>query len=192
MVVGSVTNVGEQKDRMLRGEWYRDVPELAEERRRCWRMLERFNRTGADDGVERRRILDQLFAKVGPGTSVLPPFQCSYGARINIGSHSFVNKDALFLDDGGITIGDDVRIGPRAQLLTALHPMEDHEQRRAGWERTAPITIGDNVWLGGGVIVCPGVTIGENTVIGAGTVVLRDIPDHVFAAGNPARIIRRL
>lgn len=96
------------------------------------------------------------------------------------------------MDDAAITIGDDVRIGPRAQLLTALHPMEDHERRRAGWERPAPITIGHNAWLGGGVIVCPDVTIGENTVIGAGSVVVRDIPDQVFAAGNPARIIRRL
>lgn len=184
--------MGEQKDRMLRGDWYRDEPALTEERRHCWRMLDRFNATGADDAVERRRILEELLAKFGPGASVLPRFQCSYGAQINIGANSFVNNDALFMDDAMIMIGDDVRIGPRAQLLTALHPMEDHEQRRAGWERTAPITIGDNAWLGGGVIVCPGVTIGENTVIGAGSVVIRDIPDRMFAAGNPARIIRRL
>ncbi|GLY66477.1 sugar O-acetyltransferase [Amycolatopsis taiwanensis] len=184
--------MGEQKDRMLRGDWYQDEPELTEERRRCWRMLDRFNATGADDAGERRRILEGLLAKVGPGAAVLPRFQCSYGAQISIGTNSFVNNDALFMDDATITIGNDVRIGPRAQLVTALHPMEDHERRRAGWERTAPITIGDNAWLGAGVIVCPGVTIGENTVIGAGSVVIRDIPDHTFAAGNPARIIRRL
>jgi maltose O-acetyltransferase len=184
--------VAEQKDRMLRGDWYLDEPDLAEERRRCWRLLDRFNATGADDDTERRRILEELLAKFGPGACLLPRFQCSYGAQISIGANSFINNDALFMDDALITISDNVRIGPRAQLLTALHPMEDHERRRAGWERPAPITIGDNAWLGGGVIVCPGVTIGENTVIGAGSVVVRDIPDHVFAAGNPARIIRRL
>ncbi len=90
---------------------------------------------------------------------------------------------AKFGPGAAITIGDDVRIGPRAQLLTALHPMEDHERRRAGWERPAPITIDENAWLGGGVIVCPGVTIGESAVIGAGSVVVRDIPDHVTRRG---------
>jgi maltose O-acetyltransferase len=184
--------MGEQKDRMLRGEWYLDEPDLAEERRRCWRMLDSFNVTGADDAAERHRILSALLGKIGTGASVLPRFQCSYGFLISLGANSFVNNDAIFMDDAAITIGDDVRIGPRVQLLTALHPMEDHERRRAGWERPAPITIGDNAWLGGGVIVSPGVTIGENTVIGAGSVVVRDVPDHVFAAGNPARVIRRL
>ena len=91
-----------------------------------------------------------------------------------------------------ITIGDDVSIGPRAQLLTALHPIDDHEQRRQRWETAAPITIGDNAWLGGGVIVCPGVGIGHDTVVGAGSVVTRDLPARVLAAGNPCRVIRTL
>lgn len=177
---------------MLRGEWYLDEPDLAEERRRCGRMLDRFNATGPDDDTERHRILSQLLGHLGPGACVLPRFQCSYGSLISLGANSFVNHDALFMDDGTITLGDDVRIGPRTQLLTALHPMHEHEQRRAGWERPAPITIGDNTWFGGGVIVCPGVSIGANTVIGAGSVVIRDIPDHVFAAGNPAQPIRQL
>ncbi|MEO6082058.1 MAG: sugar O-acetyltransferase [Umezawaea sp.] len=184
--------MGEQKERMLRGEWYLDESDLAEERRRCWRVLDGFNATGADDDDERRRILGGLLAQFGPGARVLPRFQCSYGSLISIGANSFVNNDALFMDDAPITIGADVRIGPRVQLLTALHPVEDHERRRAGWERPAPIAIGDNAWLGGGVIVCPGVTIGGNAVIGAGSVVVRDVPDHVFAAGYPARVIRRL
>ncbi|WP_449224303.1 maltose acetyltransferase domain-containing protein [Amycolatopsis pigmentata] len=140
---------------MLRGDWYLDEPGLAAERRRCWRMLDRFNATGAVDDAERRRILEELLAKFSPGASVLPRFHCSYGTLISIGANSFVNNDALFMDD-------------------------------------ALITIGDNAWLGAGVIVCPGVTIEENAVIGAGSVVVRDIPDQVIAAGNPARTIRRL
>lgn len=184
--------MGEQKDRMLRGEWYLDEPDLVADRKRCWRVLDRFNATGADDDAERRRLLEALFADFGPGACVLPRFQCSYGAQISIGANSFVNNDALFMDDAAITIGEDVRIGPRAQLLTALHPLEDHERRRAGWERPAPITIGDNAWLGGGVIVCPGVSIGADAVVGAGSVVVRDVPGRVFAAGNPARVIRQL
>lgn len=177
---------------MLRGEWYLDEPELAEDRRRCRRLVDRFNATGADDDALRRRILVDLVASLGDGAAVEQPFRCSYGTQIRLGANAFVNSDAILMDDAAITIGGDVRIGPRAQLLTALHPMDDHELRRGGWERPVPITIGENTWLGGGVIVCPGVTIGENSVIGAGSVVVRDVPDHVFAAGNPARVIRRL
>jgi maltose O-acetyltransferase len=177
---------------MLRGEWYLDEPDLREDRRRCGKLLDSFNATTSDDADGRSRLLGELVGTCGPGAVVLPRFECTYGSLISLGVNSFVNYDAIFMDDAQITIGDDVRIGPRAQLLTALHPMEDHERRREGWERPAPITIGANAWLGGGVIVCPGVTIGENAVIGAGSVVLRDIPDRVFAAGNPARVIRRL
>lgn len=184
--------MGEHKDRMLRGEWYLDEPDLVEDRRRCWRLLDRFNATGADDDAVRQEILTELLAKLGEGAVLMPRFQCSYGSGISLGANAFVNTDALFMDDAPITIGDDARIGPRTQLLTALHPMTDHERRRAGWERPAPITIGENAWLGGGVIVCPGVTIGANAVIGAGSVVTRDVPDQVFAAGNPARVIRTL
>jgi maltose O-acetyltransferase len=177
---------------MARGEWYLDEPELARDRLRCDRLLDRFNATLADDADERRTILTELVAELGPGAVVLPRFVCSYGSRIRIGANGFVNWDAVFMDDAPITLGADVRLGPRVQLLTALHPMEDHDRRRDGWERPLPITIGDNAWLGGGVIVCPGVTIGANAVLGAGSVVIRDVPDRVFAAGNPARPIREL
>lgn len=104
----------------------------------------------------------------------------------------FINFDAVFLDPAPITLGNHVQIGPRCQLLTPLHPMEDHEARKAGVESAGPITIGNNVWLGGGVIVCPNVTIGDNVVIGAGSVVTRDIPSHTFAAGYPARVKREI
>lgn len=177
---------------MLRGEWYRDEPDLREDRLRCARLLDRFHATTADEDRERVRVLGRLLAEVGDGAVVVPSFRCSYGRRIRLGARSFVNHDALFMDDAAIDVGADVRIGPRAQLLTALHPVEDHDRRREGWERAAPIRIGANAWLGGGVIVCPGVTIGAEAVIGAGSVVTRDVPPRVLAAGNPARPIRAI
>lgn len=127
---------------------------------------------------------------VGEGAVVVPRFQCSYGSNVLLGHDAFVNANAFFMDDALITVGDHARIGPGVQLMTALHPVDDHRRRREGWERAAPITIGENVWLGVAVTVGPGVTIGTNSVIGAGSVVLTDIPDHVVAAGSPATVIR--
>ncbi|MEV0295395.1 sugar O-acetyltransferase [Nocardia sp. NPDC050710] len=185
--------MGEHKERMLRGELYRDSdPELVAQRRQAQTLCDEFNRTAPDETERRDTVLRQLLGKLGEGSWIMPRFQCDYGYLIEIGANSFLNYDAILLDCAPISIGDDVSIGPRCQLLTALHPMEDHEMRRRRWESAAPIRIGDNVWFGGGVIVCPGVTIGDNTVVGAGSVVTRDLPDRVFAAGNPARVIRQL
>lgn len=182
--------MGEHRDRMLRGELYLDqAPELLAERERCQQLTGFFNESAEP---ERFAILTKLLGAVGPGTRIMPRFQCDYGYLIRIGRDCFLNYDAILLDCAPITLGDNVFIGPRAQLLTALHPMQDHEARRQGWESAAPITLGDNVWMGGGVIVCPGVSIGENTVIGAGSVVTRDVPAGVFAAGNPCRVLREL
>jgi len=122
----------------------------------------------------------------------MPRFQCSYGTQIPLGARSFVNHDALFMDDAAIVVDDDVRIGPRTQLLTALHPVEDHTRRREGWERPLPIHISQNAWLRAGVIVCPGVSIGEDAVVGTGAVVTSDVNPRTFAAGNPAKAIRKL
>ncbi|MEV0343098.1 sugar O-acetyltransferase [Nocardia sp. NPDC050713] len=185
--------MGEHKQRMLRGELYKDSdPELVAERRRAQSLCDEFNRTAPDETARREQVLRELLGKLGEGSWIMPRFQCDYGYLIEIGANSFLNYDAILLDCAPITIGDDVSIGPRCQLLTALHPMTDHEARRQRWESAAPIAIGDNVWFGGGVIVCPGVTVGANTVVGAGSVVTRDLPDAVFAAGNPARVIRTL
>ena len=120
-----------------------------------------------------------------------PPFWVDYGTYISIGAGTFVNYDCVMLDVAPIRIGAACQLATRVQLLTATHPV-DPEPRRAGWESAAPITIGDNVWLGGGAIVCPGVTIGENTVVGAGAVVTRDLPAGVVAGGVPARVIREI
>ena len=181
-----------QRERMLSGEPYRaDDPELVADRQACQRLLEAFNLSPAGD-ERSQHVLHQLFGSLGQGTVIFPRLQCDYGAQIAVGAGCFINYDAILLDCASITIGDNVSIGPRAQLVTALHPVDDYEARRAGWESAAPIVLGDNVWLAAGVIVCPGVTIGANSVIGAGSVVIADIPAGVLAAGNPCRVIREL
>jgi maltose O-acetyltransferase len=114
-----------------------------------------------------------------------------YGYQTSIGPGTFINSGSVILDVGRVTIGADVQIGPNVQLLTPTHPL-DPEVRRSGAEAAEPIAIGDNAWLGGGVIVCPGVSIGRDTVVGAGAVVTRDLPSGVLAVGNPARVIRSL
>lgn len=178
---------------MLRGELYQDSdPELVAERRRCQSLLDRFNATGSGEDSQRRAVLTELLGSIGAGSWIMPRFQCDYGYLITIGDNSFLNYDAIVMDCAPVTIGNDVSIGPRAQLLTALHPVDDHELRRRRWETAAPITVGDNAWLGGGVIVCAGVRIGTNTVVGAGSVVTRDLPDGVLAVGNPCRVVRSL
>jgi maltose O-acetyltransferase len=181
-----------QRERMLAGDMYiADDPELAAEAQRARGLLDEFNRSAADAVDERHRILRQLLAGFGADSELRPPFYCDYGYQIRIGARTFVNFGLVALDVAAITIGDDVQIGPNVQLLTPLHPVEA-EPRRAKWEAAKPITIGSNVWLGGGVIVLPGVSIGENTVVGAGAVVTRDLPADVVAVGNPARVRRSL
>ena len=153
------------------------------------RLLRRFN--ASEDGDERMAILRELLGEVGDGVVIKPPLFMDYGYQTTIGAGTFINSGAVILDVGRVVIGADVQIGPNVQLLTPTHPLEP-ELRRSGAEAAEPITIGDNVWLGGGVIVCPGVTIGRDTVVGAGAVVTRDLPPGVLAVGNPARVIRQL
>jgi maltose O-acetyltransferase len=182
--------MSEQKDRMLAGELYHaDDPELRADAERCERLLRHFNAEA--DGDERSAILSQLLRSVGTGVVIKPPLFMDYGFQTSIGARTFINAGAVILDVGRVTIGTDVQIGPNVQLLTPTHPLEP-ELRRSGAEAAEPITIGDNVWLGGGVIVCPGVSIGRDTVVGAGAVVTRDLPAGVLAVGNPAREIRQL
>ena len=132
-----------------------------------------------------------LLGSLGEASVIRPPLYCDYGYQLHVGARTFVNFGLVALDVARITIGDDVQIGPRVQLLTATHPLEP-APRRDKWESAAPIAIGDNAWLGGGVIVCPGVTIGADTVVGAGAVVTRDLQAGVLAVGTPARIVRSL
>jgi maltose O-acetyltransferase len=184
--------MGEMKERMLRGELYRaDDPDLLEDFRRGRRLVERFNATSDDDEDERRRLLQRLLGRFGAGSQIRAPFQCDYGYLTEVGERTFINYGTAILDCAKVTIGDEVQIATHVQLLTATHPLEA-VPRRAAWESAEPIAIEDGVWLGGGVIVCPGVTIGENTVVGAGGVVIEDLPPGVLAVGNPARPIRDL
>lgn len=179
-----------QANRLARGDWYLDDDELRQRRLECRRKLDSFNAAAADDEKVRTQVLTELLGVVGEGALVVPRFRCSYCCNIRLGDDTFINADGFLMDDAPITIGAHVRIGPGVQLMTALHPVDDHRRRREGWERAAPIHIGENVWLGASVTVGAGVSIGRNTVIGAGSVVLHDIPDHVVAAGSPARVIR--
>ncbi|HEY5696814.1 MAG TPA: sugar O-acetyltransferase [Acidimicrobiales bacterium] len=177
------------RERMEAGDLYRVDDELATDGRRAMARCETYNTLGVDRADERRQLLEDLLGNIGPGTLIRPPFHCDYGRYLSIGARTFANFGLVALDCAPITIGDDVQIGPNVALLTPTHPI-DPDLRRAGWEAAQPITIGDNVWLGGGAIVLPGVTIGSDTVVGAGAVVSRDLPQGVVAVGNPARVIR--
>jgi maltose O-acetyltransferase len=187
-----VTAPGERTpyQKMLAGEPYiADDPQIVADHDRAMVLVDRYNRDLTASVSDRRAILVELLGTIGPDTEIRPPFFCDYGHRLHVGARTFVNFGLMALDVAPIVIGDDVQIGPYVQLLTPTHPI-DAQARRDKWESARPITIGDNVWLGGGVIVLPGVTIGRNTVIGAGSVVTRDIPAGVVALGNPARINR--
>ncbi|WP_240619667.1 sugar O-acetyltransferase [Blastococcus sp. TF02-8] len=180
------------RERMLAGDLYlADDPEIAEQSARALDLADAYNATSARQGPLRRRLLEELLGAIGEGTEIRPPLRVDYGSNIRIGARCFANFGLVALDVAAITIGDDVQIGPNVQLLTPTHPLEPGP-RRDKWEAAQPITIGDNVWLGGGAIVLPGVTIGENTVVGAGAVVTRDLPADVVAVGNPARVVRTL
>jgi len=177
---------------MIAGEWYlADDPVLVEERARCARLLQRFNAAPADDEAARAALLAELLGALGDEAVVRPPLLLDYGYQTTIGRRTFVNFGAVILDVGTVSIGDEVQIGPGVQLVTAVHPLEP-DRRRAGWEAQRPIVVGDGAWLGGGMVVCPGVSIGPDAVVGAGAVVTRDVPPGVVVAGNPARVIREL
>ena len=181
-----------QRERMLAGDLYiADDPELETAMQRAVELAAEYQRQSVAGDPAAAATLRELLGHVGDGVTVRPPLFVDYGENITIGPGTFVNFNLTALDVAEIRIGSDCQIGPNVQLLTPTHPVEPGP-RRDKLEAARPVTIGDNVWLGGGAIVCPGVRIGDNSVIGAGAVVTRDIPANVVAVGNPARVIREL
>ena len=180
------------KQRMLDGDLYHaDDPELEAAGSRGAALMEAYNAVPGPGPARRRELLEEHLAEVGEGVVVRPPLYVDYGEHLSIGAGTFVNFNLTALDVAPISIGRDCQIATDVQLLTAEHPL-DPDTRRRGWESARPIVLGDNVWLGGGVIVLPGVSIGENTVVGAGSVVTRDLPANTVAVGSPARVVRTL
>ncbi|MGE5294218.1 MAG: sugar O-acetyltransferase [Solirubrobacterales bacterium] len=180
-----------EKEKMLAGELYDPLdPQLVRERKRCRDLCRLLNDSREDQQEQRKRILAELFGHPTDAW-IEPPFFCDYGTNISLGSRVFFNFNCVVLDVTRVTIGDRVLFGPAVQIYAATHPL-DATERRMGLESGQPVTIGSDVWVGGGAILCPGVTIGERSVIGAGSVVTRPIPPDVLAAGNPCRVVRPL
>jgi maltose O-acetyltransferase len=180
-----------ERDKMLAGELYDPLdPELAAARVRARDLCQNLNATREADQDERRRILIELFGAGGGEVWMQPPFFCDYGSNIFLGKRVFFNFNCVVLDVCAVRIGDFTLFGLSVQIYTATHPIETELRRTR--EFAKPIEIGSDVWVGGAAVICPGVTIGSGSVIGAGSVVTRDIPDGVFAAGNPCRVIRKL
>ncbi|MBE0674793.1 MAG: sugar O-acetyltransferase [Bacteroidales bacterium] len=181
-----------EKQKMLSGELYSAVdPELAEERLRARLLLKELNDSPDDEDEKRKTLLRKLIPGAGAGLWLQPPFYCDYGYNIKTGEKVFFNFNCVVLDVMQITIGSRTLFGPNVQIYTATHPM-DHRERASGLEFARPVTIGEDVWIGGSAVICPGVTIGDRSVIGAGSVVTRDVPPDVFAAGNPCKVIKDL
>jgi len=164
---------------------------LVEERHRARILFQKINRLSDDKIKERRKLIYSLLTNANKGLWIEPPFYCDYGYNIKIGKNVFMNFNCCILDAAKVTIGNNVMFAPNVQIYTATHPI-DAKTRNSWLEYAKPISIGNDVWLGGGVIVCPGVTIGNGAVIGAGSVVTKDIPDDVVAVGNPARVIKKI
>lgn len=179
-------------DRMLSGELYvADNPKQKEMNTRKRRLVHAINTSDYDAFDERAKLFGELFGAFGEGGFVEPPFNCDYGCNTYIGKNFYANFDCIFLDVAPITIGDNVFFGPRIGLYTPYHPI-DADVRASQLEGAKPITIGSNVWFGGNVTVVGGVTIGDDVVIGAGSVVVKDIPSHSVAVGNPCRVVREI
>ncbi|WP_349899288.1 sugar O-acetyltransferase [Parafrigoribacterium soli] len=189
--VQKLAAMDEDLQRMLAGDWmrYRTSPALQELTREAHSVCAEINRIYYDSPAEAQRLFEELVLGAGVNIDFRPPITIDYGMRLSIGDRTFINADFLIIGGGFVTIGSDCLIGPRCSIYTPNHA-QDVTRRLEGWERPAPVTIGNNVWLGGSVTITPGVTIGDNSIIGAGSVVTRDIPANVIAVGNPCRPVK--
>lgn len=179
-----------EKEKMLAGETYNCLdPDLDAERQKVKGLLRLYN--SSEVVPERQTILQQLLGRIGQNSIIEPPFYCSYGQNIYIGDHVYLNVMCTILDCNEVHIGQHVMIGPAVQIYTAAHHLQA-ETRIQGWEVAKQIVIEDNVWIGGGAILLPGVSIGRNAVVGAGAVVSRSVPANMVVVGNPARVIREI
>jgi len=180
-----------ETEKMLAGELYDPLDSaLVQARDRARDLCQDLNATREREQERRRNLLIELFGQGGDSVWLQPPFFCDYGSNIRLGQRVFFNFNCIVLDVCEVTIGDFTLFGPAVQIYTATHPLNAELRRKQ--EFAKPISIGSDVWVGGGAIICPGVKIGSKSVIGAGSVVTRDIPDGVFAAGNPCRVIREI
>lgn len=176
-------------EKMIAGELYDPGDqELVRLRREAQRLCQRYNQTEPHERITRQKLLRELLGAGAKTAQIEAPFYCDYGANIRLGKNCFFNVNCVILDACPVTLGDHCLLGPGVQLYSATHPLEAELRRHQ--QLGKPITLGNDVWLGGGVIVCPGVTIGDRAVIGAGSVVTQDIPADVVAAGNPCRVLR--
>ncbi len=182
-----------EKEKAAAGMLYdaNNDPALCAERTKCKDICWEINALRASEETRRMRLLRRLLGYMGERVKICPPFWCDYGYHIQIGEDSFFNHNTVILDCADVTFGRHVFVAPNCAFYTAGHPL-DAARRNAGLEYAKPITVGDDVWIGGNVVVLPGVTIGAGAVIGAGSVVNRDIPAGVLAVGNPCRVIRNL
>ena len=179
-----------QRERMLAGLPYKAwMDGLAEERLKARKLVQEFNISEPEDFAKRTELIGRILGKVGKNAYIEPPFRCDYGSNIEIGDDFYANYNCIVLDVAKVTIGNNVMLAPNVAIYTAGHPIHP-DSRKSGYEYGIPITIGNNVWIGGNVVVNPGVKIGDNAVIGAGSVVTRDIPDNAIAVGNPCRVVR--
>ena len=179
-----------EKEHMLLGELFSPSDfQLQEERSHTQKLLKRFNRLIPTQSRQRQRLIRRLFMKTGMICSVYPPFYCDYGYNISVGEHFFANTNCFILDVTRVSIGNNVMLGPNVMILTATHPI-DYKKRNKGLGLGKPVFIDDNVWIGAGAIINPGVHIGKNSIIGSGSVVTHDIPSNVIAAGNPCKVIK--
>lgn len=180
-----------EKEKMLTGEVFKVYdPQLVRERQYARQLVERFNAMGEINPDASEEIIRQLFGHVGKDCEVHAQFKCDYGYNIYVDDDFFANYDCVMLDVSPIRIGKHCLLGPRVQLYTVNHPLDPKLRRNGAYGQSHDITIGDDVWIGGGAIICPGVTLGNNVIVGAGSVVTKSFGDNVIIAGNPARVIK--